>query len=80
MSHQFNAYCTEAGVQCTVAMDPRDFQQLFHFTNGGDRLVRIEYDREFHYLEPKQSMTCKVRQRLDGQPNIPRITALNNGI
>lgn len=80
MSTQFNAYCSEAGVQCTVMMDPRDFQQLFHFTNNGDRLLLIEYDREFHYLEPKQSMTCKVRQRLDGQPNIPRITPLNNGV
>jgi len=80
MSRQFNAYCSEANVQCTVAMDPSDFQQLFHFQNLGDRLLLIEYNDEFHYLEPKESMMCKVRQRLDGQPSIPRITPLNNGV
>lgn len=79
MSRQFNAYCSEAGVECTVQMDPTDFRQLFHFTNRSDKLVRIEYDNYSYYLEPNHSTTCKVNQRFDGEPNIPRLTPLNNG-
>ncbi len=81
MSNQFNAYCSEAGVQCIVTMDPRDFQQLFQFKNLGDKLILIEWNRgEFHYLEPHESLVCKVPQGMDGMSRIPRITSLNNGV
>ncbi len=43
MTNQFNTYCSQAGVQCTVQMDPSDFQQIFIFKNLGDRLVKIEW-------------------------------------
>ncbi len=81
MTQVFNAVCSEADVQCTVCMDPTDFQQLYHFTNRGDRLVRIEWRGEVRLIEPGESMTLKARGSLDDNyETMPRITALNNGV
>lgn len=81
MTTVFNAICSEADVQCTVCMDPNDFQQLYYFTNRGDRLVKIEWRGEVRMLEPGESMTLKARGSLDSNHEMmPRITALNNGV
>lgn len=79
MTRTFNAICSEAGVQCTVAMDPSDYQQLYHFKNFGDRLVRIEWNDEIRLIEPGESVTLKARGAAYSQ-EIPRITPLNNGV
>lgn len=79
MTRTFNAICSEAGVQCTVAMDPSDYQQLYHFKNFGDRLVRIEWNDEIRLIEPGESVTLKTRGAAYSQ-EIPRITPLNNGV
>ena len=79
----YNAYCTEHGVQCTVTADPTDFVTLFHFKSFSDKLIKIEYKGEAHYLEPNQSVTIKVSQYDltlgDRDLKFPTITALNNG-
>src|SRR5216684_1156889 len=83
MTRQFNEYCSEAGVQCTVQMDPNDFQQIFIFKNLGDRLVKIEWGTEVRFIEPKEYTIVKARDTsvLDGNWNyIPRVTVLNNGL
>lgn len=80
MESTLEEHFQQMNVRCTVTRDPSDFRQLFHITNNGDKLLLIEYDREKHYLEPKQSTTFKVSQFLSGKPNIPHITALNNGV
>jgi hypothetical protein len=83
MSHQFNAYCSELGVQCTVTMDPSDFKQLFIFKVVGDRDVRIEYDGKVRILGPGE--WCRLKSSdspyYDGysKQEIPRITALPHG-
>lgn len=79
MSHQFNAYCSELGVQCTVTMDPKDFKQLFHFRVVGDRDIRFEYDRQVRFLSPGEWVSIKVKNNLYGQPEIPRITLMPHG-
>lgn len=75
MSDVFNAYCSEMGVQCTVMMDPHDYKQIYAFKNLGDRLVKIEYNFELHFIEPKESLILKTH---GGE--IPKITLLNNGV
>lgn len=83
MTRQFNAYCSESGVQCTVQMDPHDFQQIFIFKNLGDRLVKIEWGTEVRFIEPHEHTTVKVsaHNALDQYWNhIPRVTVLNNGL
>lgn len=78
MTRTFNAICSEAGVQCTVAMDPSDYQQIYHFKNLGDRLVKIEWNDEVRFIEPGESVTLKTRGSSIHQ-EIPSITPLNNG-
>lgn len=80
----FNAYCSEAGVQCTVTSDPTDFAQLFHFKNVGDRLVRITHHGATRFIEPGEYVTMKVSTRdaynLNMADALPRIEAINGGL
>ena len=79
----FNAYCSEAGVQCTVFSDPTDFKQLFGFKNVGDRLVRITHRNETRFLEPGESTTMKVDgsdYNLSDQQRLPQVEAINGGL
>lgn len=78
VSRTFNAICSEQGVQCTVTMDPSDYRSKFDFKNFGDRLVRIEYRDEVHYLEPTEEVTLKLAEG-EGSNTLPRVIALNNG-
>ncbi len=83
MTRQFNTYCSEAGVQCTVQMDPSDYRQIFIFQNLGDHLVKIEWGTEVRFIEPHEHTVVKVNasDMLDRNwNNIPRVTALNNGL
>lgn len=79
MSHQFNAYCSELGVQCTVTMDPKDFRRLFHFRVTGDNDIRFEYDHQVRFLSPGEWVSIKVKENLYGEPEIPRISVMPHG-
>ncbi|SRR6266851_4752600 len=79
MTRTFNAICSEAGVECTVAMDPTDYQQIYHFKNLSNRLVRIEWDNEIRLIEPGETVTVKARGAAYSEAT-PRITPLNNGV
>lgn len=81
MTTDLNRYCTQAGVQCTVQMDPTDFQQIFIFKNLGNRLVKIEWGTEARFLEPGEHTTVKASGLLNQEWGyMPRITALNGGL
>lgn len=81
MTNQFNAYCSEAGVQCTVQMDPTDFQRIFIFHNKSDKLVRIAYGSRVEFLEPNEEKIIRMRPDLMDKWNcVPRITPLNQGV
>jgi hypothetical protein len=58
----FNAYCSENGIQCTVTSDPRDYAQLYHFKNVGDRQVKITHLDQMRIIQPGESITMKVRE------------------
>ena len=80
MTRQFNAYCSEAGVQCTTQMYPIDYQKIFMFKNLGNRLVKIEWGTEVHFIEPHEHIVVKANPLLDENWNhIPRVTVLNGG-
>lgn len=80
MSREFNSYCMEHGVQCTVTMDPTDYRQIFIFQNNGDRSIRIDHGIQVSYLDPGESTTIKVDgMSPDPYKGIPRLTALPNG-
>jgi hypothetical protein len=81
VTNTFNAICSEAGVECTVTMDPNDYQLLYYFRNVGDRLVKIEWNNEVRFIEPGESVTLKANTILIDSPSaLPNITPLNNGV
>lgn len=81
VTETFNAYCSEHGVQCTVTADPKDWRQLLHFTNVGDRLVRITHKGESRFLEPGESVTLGAKDWYSlAQDGLPKIEAINGGL
>jgi hypothetical protein len=76
----YNAYCSEMGVQCTVGLDVGTYTTLYHFTNVGDRLVKITHDDQIRYLEPGEEATLKSNTynvRSDDASNFPVVVAFH---
>lgn len=62
VSEELNRVCTAAGVQCTVTMDPRDYQKVYQFSNQGRETVEISYDKFYAYLQPGHVMELRPGQ------------------
>ncbi len=83
VTNAFNKYCSEMGVQCTVTMDPSDFQQLMHFQVVGNDDVLISHQGKSRVMAPGDSWLLKTT-RLDmdtfrTMDCLPRISKMVNG-
>jgi hypothetical protein len=66
-------------VECTVTSDPRDFAQLYHFKNVGDRQVKITHLDQMRIIQPGESITMKVldsKYALAVQSKLPQIESI----
>lgn len=61
VSKEFNNICWDAGVQCTVTMDPSDFRKQFQFHNVGKHEVELTHDKAVYVLRPGEKMWLKTR-------------------
>lgn len=59
VSNELNRICTNAGIQCTVTMDPQDWKKIFHFCNLGKYSVEISADKQAYVLAFKETFTYK---------------------
>jgi hypothetical protein len=69
VSEELNRICTEAGVQCTVTLDPQDFKKIFQFRSFSLNSVEISYGKQTYILQPSSTFVFKS---LDGVE--PKIT------
>jgi hypothetical protein len=69
VSEELNRICTNAGVQLTVTMDPRDFKKAFQFQNFGNDTVKISHGEFYFFLRPTEIKQIKTVDNKD-----PKIT------
>ena len=61
ISKEFNNICWDAGVQCTVTMDPQDFRKQFQFKNLSSHPVELSAERQTYVLPAGGTMDMKTR-------------------
>jgi len=69
VSAELNRICTDAGVQCVVTMDPRDFKKIFEFRNFGYFPVEVSAGKAMYVVSPSETFVYKSK---DGAE--PKIT------
>lgn len=69
VSIELNNICTNAGIQCTVTMDPHDFKKIFEFRNFSNHGVEISAGKQMYIVQPKMTFVYKSMDGAD-----PKIT------
>lgn len=69
VSEELNSICTNAGIQCTVTMDPHDFKKIFQFRNFSKHSVEVSAGKQAYSVAPEITFVYKS---MDGSE--PKIT------
>jgi hypothetical protein len=60
VSDVFNDYCHEMGVQCTIGMNPSDYNRQMQLKVVGDRDVQVTHRGKVTLLGPGESLVIKI--------------------
>jgi|HubBroStandDraft_1064217.scaffolds.fasta_scaffold428285_2 hypothetical protein len=59
VSEELNCICTDAGIQCCVTMDPKDWKVIYDFRNCSKHDVEITSDKQTFVVPAGVSFTYK---------------------
>lgn len=68
VSEEFNRKCTDAGVQCTVSIDPYDYKKVYYFQNLGKDPVMLTLHKADYILTPGNGLAIKSWNGEEPQP------------
>jgi hypothetical protein len=68
VSEELNRICTNAGIQCTVTLDPKDFKKIYQFKNYSQHHVLVGENKMQFLVKAGDYLEFKVL--VGGEPKI----------